>query len=378
TREGPIDCQIAAVGTGGAARALVLTRRARVFRRRRPSAVAALTMVAAKDLARAGVRLTRLALRAPTTGAFKAARVNPNFGLAARGTATVATTSLLRTGSRLPRYANSRCSALPPGGEVLFFLPRRPVLMSILLLIAPSLPSSPRPWTACPSSAWEPLFWVGALPRTCEVARRPGRQEVPESCRPDISSCLSPSHRSLGAQLGWWRWTGIRWGRLGPCARDITWKTSRVMANEEATMGVTCTTLGVSGIPVKAPVAREAEAMRDVEGLRGHGRFSGANRQRPLPSGPRVGLVSGPSPELAGGEPRAFRHGRELQPHYARVIVVESDARGSKSTISTGDDVFATDDLRVAHDPLGDQLGILPALPRLTHNPPPDYPAVPS
>src|SRR5262245_2386768 len=160
-------------------------------------------MVAAKDLARAGVWLTRLVLRALTTGAFKAARVNPNFGLAARGTATVATTSLLRTGSWLPRYANSRCSALPPGRGVLLFLPRRPVVMSILLLIACSLLSSRvRPWAACPSSAWETLPLVGAPPRTCEVARRPGRREVPVSCRLDVSSCLSPSHRSLGAQLG--------------------------------------------------------------------------------------------------------------------------------------------------------------------------------
>src|SRR5882724_1037939 len=91
TSEGPIDCQMDGPGMGGAPNALARRARTRGFRRL-ARAVAALTMVAAKDFAAGCVRRARRAWGAPNAGARTAALVSPNLGLAARGTATVATT----------------------------------------------------------------------------------------------------------------------------------------------------------------------------------------------------------------------------------------------------------------------------------------------
>src|SRR5437762_9955478 len=71
------------------------------------------------------------------------------------------------------------------------------------------------------------------------------------------------------------------------------------------------------------------------------------------------GPPSGLSPELSGGEPRALRHRRELQPRDARMRVIESHRRGGEAAVGAGDDVFAPDDPGEADDPLGDQLRVL-------------------
>src|SRR5262245_24898354 len=64
TSEGPIDCQVDGPGAGGTANALARAFPALVVCRRPPSAVAALTIVAAKDLEAGCVRLSRRAVGA--------------------------------------------------------------------------------------------------------------------------------------------------------------------------------------------------------------------------------------------------------------------------------------------------------------------------
>src|SRR5262249_18638159 len=70
-------------------------------------------------------------------------------------------------------------------------------------------------------------------------------------------------------------------------------------------------------------------------------------------------VASAATPELTGGQASALRQGRELEPHDARMNVVEPDPGGRESAIRPGDDVLAADDLREADDPLGDQLRVL-------------------
>src|SRR5437868_5403190 len=99
--EGPIDCQTDGTGAGTVTAARIRARDRRRAGWRLLSLVAALTMAAARDFA-AGARRVAGRIR---VGAFarNARLVRPNFGRAAFGTATAATTSSLRVGLRLPR-----------------------------------------------------------------------------------------------------------------------------------------------------------------------------------------------------------------------------------------------------------------------------------
>src|SRR5206468_11185387 len=97
---GPIGRPLGAAGAGGAPKALGLPLRTRVFGRCLVSVAAALMIVVARGFAAARVCLERLLPRARSSRACMAALVSPNRGLAALGTATVATISLLRAGSR--------------------------------------------------------------------------------------------------------------------------------------------------------------------------------------------------------------------------------------------------------------------------------------
>src|SRR5215813_4703650 len=72
----------------------------------------------------------------------------------------------------------------------------------------------------------------------------------------------------------------------------------------------------------------------------------------------------GSRPEPLAGQPRPFRQHPELLPHDARVHARSREALG-KSTIDAGDDVLASDQPRVAHDPLGHQLRMLDAVRRV-------------
>src|SRR2546430_13053219 len=95
--DGPMACQ-----AGAAARTAALALRPVTRRRRRGavSAVAALAIAAARDLAAGAVRNARPVAAVPTFFARNALFVSPNFGRAAFRGAIVATTSSLIAGSR--------------------------------------------------------------------------------------------------------------------------------------------------------------------------------------------------------------------------------------------------------------------------------------
>src|SRR5436190_13942190 len=107
-REGPTGCQDAegVVVRAAAFFALGLTRRALGLLL--VSAAAALPIASANGLADG--------LLGP-----RAFLVGPYVGRAALVTANLVTTSSLSLGSRSPRYANNRCSTLPPGNLLDFF-----------------------------------------------------------------------------------------------------------------------------------------------------------------------------------------------------------------------------------------------------------------
>src|SRR5438067_123860 len=101
---GPIDFHTgAAPGAGGAALPGAAAAARFVFRGVLLIALAALMIALANDLAAADGGRARRILAAVSGPARMATLVRPNRGRAATGTATVATTSLLRFGSRWPR-----------------------------------------------------------------------------------------------------------------------------------------------------------------------------------------------------------------------------------------------------------------------------------
>src|SRR5512132_1269932 len=89
----------------------------RVRRLRVAAAVAAFAIAEANFFAAGGVARARPPLGLTTDLARKAFALSPIFGRAAFGTAIVATTSSVNFGSRRPRKANNRSSALPPGRD---------------------------------------------------------------------------------------------------------------------------------------------------------------------------------------------------------------------------------------------------------------------
>src|SRR6266849_4139231 len=65
-----------------------------------------------------------------------------------------------------------------------------------------------------------------------------------------------------------------------------------------------------------------------------------------------------PRPELLRGYPRAFRHRHHLRPYHVR-IHGRLAYPGAVAAVASRDDVLAADQLRVAPDPLGDELRVL-------------------
>src|SRR5215510_11773153 len=64
-------------------------------------------------------------------------------------------------------------------------------------------------------------------------------------------------------------------------------------------------------------------------------------------------------PELFRRQPRALGHRLELRPRDLGLDDVDGSGEGRKAAVGPGDHAFAPDDLRVADEPLGDQLGVL-------------------
>src|SRR5258708_11369827 len=63
-------------------------------------------------------------------------------------------------------------------------------------------------------------------------------------------------------------------------------------------------------------------------------------------------------PEFFRGDSRALDHRRHFRPHHVRVHRRLADP-GAVAAVASGDDVLASDELRVAPDSLGDELRVL-------------------
>ena len=70
-------------------------------------------------------------------------------------------------------------------------------------------------------------------------------------------------------------------------------------------------------------------------------------------------MASAPSPQLLAGEARAFGHRFELGPDHRGVDFGLVGRLRREAAIGAGDDVLAPDQLGEAHQPFGDQLGML-------------------
>src|SRR5215470_17217915 len=64
-------------------------------------------------------------------------------------------------------------------------------------------------------------------------------------------------------------------------------------------------------------------------------------------------------PELLGGQPRALGHRLELGPRDLGLDDVDGPREGREAAVGPRDHALAADDLGVADEPLGDQLGVL-------------------
>src|SRR5438445_7122140 len=93
-----------------------------------------------------------------------------------------------------------------------------------------------------------------------------------------------------------------------------------------------------------------------------------------ISSGIMVGLPS--PPELFGSQPRALGHRLELGPGDLGLDLVDRSREGREPAVGARHHALAPDDLRVAHEPLGDQLGMLDEVGRRVEHAGNDEPVV--
>src|SRR5713226_6973406 len=84
-----------------------------------------------------------------------------------------------------------------------------------------------------------------------------------------------------------------------------------------------------------------------------------ADTLRPVRPSLRISMVSLLSPEFTGRQPRALGHGFELGPDDLRLDQRLRPREGGEAAVAARDHPLAPDDVGVADEPLGDQLGML-------------------